>query len=218
MNLSRAFLGLAMLAVLCACGGSSPATTITPSPTVAPCQANADSVTPDIRPLVEVSPTSAATPSSVTRQVRMACYTTLSVTQDGAATARFGTVAACKLTQGDGSAGLLVSRYPPTVLFSLNLGKVWCRDDTPQQQDIAVCGKGMVILTGSNSWISTCASNHAFKVQVLSGTVQVRTPAGTKPVPVPPDQQLAFDPLTGVSLSAFTPTVSDIDTFDALAR
>jgi hypothetical protein len=216
VNLSRVLVGLAMLAVLsCACGGPSPTTTTTQSPTTSPCQADVDSVTPDIHPLIEVSPTSAATPSSVTRQVRMACDTTLSVTQDGAATARFGTVAACKLTQGDGSAGLLVSRYPPTVLFSLSLGKVWCRDETPQPQDVAVCGKGTVILTGANSWISTCASNHAFKVQVLSGTVQVRTRAGTKPVP--PDHQLAFNPLTGVSFSAFTPTVSDIDTFDALA-
>jgi len=220
MKLDRALLVLAVLAVLCACSGPSPATTTTPTRSASPssCQAGADSVTPDIHPLIEISPASAATPSSVTSRVRLACDETLSVTRSGAATATFGSVAACKLTQGNTSAGLLVSRYPADVLFSLSEGKVWCRDETPQQQEIAVCGQGTVFLDGAASFTSTCAANHAFSVAVLSGRVQVRTRAGTRPVPVPPDMQLVYDPVTGAAaVSAITFKTSDLNTFDALS-
>jgi len=216
---NRAILVLAALAVLalCACSGPSPTTTSTSSASPSPCQGDVDSVTPDIHPLIQVSPASAATPSSVTSHVRLACHATLSVTRDGAATATFGTVAACKLTQGNTPAGLLVSRYPADVLFSLSQGEVWCRDETPRQQDIAVCGQGMVILDGAASFTSTCVSNHAFSVAVRSGKVLVRTAAGAKPVPVPPDMQLVYDPVTGAaSVSAITFKTSDINTFDAL--
>jgi hypothetical protein len=221
VNLNRAPLVLALLALLallCACSGPSPSTTTSaPSVSPSPCQAGADSVTPDIHPLIQVSPTSAATPSSVTSHVRLACHATLSVTRDGAATATFGTVAACKLTQGNTPAGLLVSRWPPDVLFSLSQGKVWCRDEAPQQQEIAVCGQGMVFLDSAPTFTSTCTANHVFTVAVLSGRVLVRTPAKTKPVLVPPNMQLVYDPLTGASISAITFKPSDIDTFDALS-
>jgi hypothetical protein len=219
VNLNRALLVLTTLAVLCACSGPGSTSTSTPvstgSASPSPCRADVDSVTPDIHPLIEISPASAATPSSVTRHVRLACDATLSVTRDGAATATFGTVAACKLTQGSTSAGLLVSRYPAYVLFSLSEGKVWCRDETPQQQEIAVCGQGTVFLDSAPTFTSTCAANHVFSVAVLSGRVQVRTRAGTRLVP--PDMQLVYDPVTGAaSVSAITFKASDINTFDAL--
>jgi hypothetical protein len=220
MKLDRALPVLAVLAVLCACSGPSPTTTTTtPTHSASPssCQAGADSVTPDIHPLIEISPASAATPSSVTSRVRLACHETLSVTRSGAATATFGGLAACKLTQGNTPVGLLVSRYPADLLFSLDEGKVWCRDEAPQQQEIAVCGQGMVFLDSAPTFTSTCTANHVFTVAVLSGRVLVRTPAKTKPVLVPPNMQLVYDPLTGASISAITFKPSDIDTFDALS-
>jgi len=74
-----------------------------------------------------------------------------------------------------------------------------------------------VILDGVATFASTCASNYAFGVAVRSGKVLARTPAGTKPVLVPPNMQLIFDPVTGAAfVSAVTFKASDIDNFDAL--
>ena len=144
MNTSRVLAGLAGLAVLCGCSsGPRPTSTSTPRPTrsasQSPCQA--DSVTPGSSPLTQVLPSGAPTPSTVTVRARLTCGTTLNVSRDGAAVARFGTVAICQLMRlGGAPVGTLLSREPTGSLFSLTAGQVWCRDLTARPEQALVCG------------------------------------------------------------------------------
>jgi hypothetical protein len=200
VHLDPRLLGAALLAVLCACSSSSATSTATqsptPTPTPTPCQAGPDSVAPSISPLIEISPTSAATPYPVDTQAPLPCDSTLTVTSKGSATAKFGKLAVCNLVQGGSAVGALVSGYPPGLLFTLSEGMVWCTATTAQQQ-IAICGRGVEVVTTSLShWTATCPSDHASHVAVYTGSVVVRLPSGTKSV-VSPEQQLVFDPLTG---------------------
>jgi len=182
------------------------------------CQAGSDSVEPG-QPLIEISPSGAAKPSTVTRQARLWCYTTLRVTQGGSATATFGTVAACVLTQVGSGVGSMVSRYPANMLFSLTEGAVTCASRTAQgqQAQAQVCGEGTVYLAAtSTTWDATCGADHMFRIKVYRGSVQVGY-AGGKPT-LRPFSQLAFDPRsgtgkisTGISFSA-----AEISTFDTL--
>jgi hypothetical protein len=223
VRLNRILIGLAALAVVCGCGGttstSTSTSTSTQSPKPSPCQADTDSVQPG-EPLIEVSPTGAAKPTTLTKQARLTCYATLSVAEGGSATATFGTVAACVLTQigsPNGGVGTLVSRYPPNMLFSLVQGMVTCASSPAAQgQEAYVCGKGTVHLTNiSASWNSTCA-DHRFWVAVYRGSVQVDYPSGQ--VTLHPLSQLAFDPSTsqGKVSTRISFPAAEISIFDSL--
>jgi hypothetical protein len=215
VNLSRILVGPVVLAMLCACGGSKPEPGPTPSPSPSPCQAAVDTVTPLVHPLIDVSPTSAATPSAIATQAPLTCDTTLSVTQGGSATATFGATAACTLKQGGSPVGMLVSRFPKDTLFTLSEGEVWCRGFTSQQQEAVICGQGMVSFSMRGKWNATCPSSHAFRVEVYSGTMVVRYPTGSELMP--PKHKLVFDPLTRAApVTPTTFSTSDVNTFAAL--
>lgn len=216
MHLNPRLLSPALLAVLCACSSSGATSTATQSPTPAPCQAGPDSVAPSISPLIEISSTSAASPYPVDTQAPLPCDSTLTVTSKGSATAKFGKQAVCNLVQGGSTVGTLISGYPPGLLFTLSEGMVWCTATTVQQQQIAVCGQGVEVVTTSLShWTATCPSDHASHVAVYTGSVVVRLPSGTKSV-VTPEQQLVFDPLTGnAKPSVFIFSAAEIRNFPA---
>jgi hypothetical protein len=186
MRNSRLLICLAALVVLCACGGGSSTTSTappSPSPTPNPCQAGGDSATPGL-PLVEVKPTSAAAPYSITTTVPLTCYTILSVTLQGSAKAVFGPSARCTLTQDGSVSGRLESGDPVNAFFTLGEGQVICTIylNTPQQKTIPMCNTGVLYLTGQSSLIATCNSNHVFTVAVHSGSVLVRFPHESKRV------------------------------------
>jgi hypothetical protein len=188
MRWSRILTCLAALTVLCACGGGSSITSTapsspSPSQTPNPCQAGGDSATPGL-PLVEVKPTSAAAPYSITKTVTLACYTILSVTLQGSANAAFGPSARCVLTQDGSASGRLDSGDPVNAFFTLGQGQVVCTVHlyTPQQKTIPMCGIGVLYLTGQASLVAACNSNHVFKVAVHSGSVLVRFPQESKHV------------------------------------
>ena len=228
MNSSRVVAGLAVLAVLCGCSsGSGSTTTTTPTPTATatatrspsqpPCQA--DSVTPGHSPLIQVLPSGAPTPSTVTARSRLTCGTTLNVSRDGVAVTRFGTAAICQLMRlGGAPVGTMLSREPMGTLFSLTAGQVWCRDLTSQQEQALICGMGPVNLTRINTlWTATCSSDHVFRVAVYSGSVQVRYPKATKYMPVGPERELTYDPATGRAVpGAIIFSATDIGIFSAL--
>jgi hypothetical protein len=217
VNLRRILIVLAALTALCGCSSSSASSTAqssssaSPSPSQSPCQAKSDSVQPGL-PLIQVSPVGSTRPITLTKKARLACYTTLNVTQGGSATAMFGTVAWCLLTQvgspyGNG-VGTLVSRYPNNMLFSLNEGAVSCATSTAKGQQAQVCGKGTVHITAvSTNWDATCTADHLFQVAVYSGSVQVDYPGGKATLNA--FSQVAVDPSTrrgkvstGISFSA----------------
>lgn len=205
-------LGPALLAVLCACGSSS--ATATHSPTPVPCQVGQDSVAPNISPLIKISPASAAAPYPVDTQTPLPCDSTLTVSKSGSATAKFGKLAVCTLIQGGSAVATLVSGYPPGLLFTLSEGMAFCTATTAQQQNIAVCGKGVrAIIASPTRLIATCPSDHVSRVAVYTGSVVVRLPSGTESV-VNPGRQLVFDPLTGKAKpSAFTFSAAEINNF-----
>jgi hypothetical protein len=136
------------------------------------------------------------------------------VTSKGSATAKFGKLAVCNLFQGGSAVGTLVSGYPPGLLFTLSEGEVWCTATTPQQQQVAVCGLGVKVVTTSlGHWNATCSSDHAVHIAVYTGSVVVHFPSGTKSV-VRPEQQLAFDPRTGkAKTSVFIFSAVEISNF-----
>ncbi len=225
MNTSRVLAGLAGLAglaVLCGCSsGPSPTSTSTPRPSrsasQSPCEA--DSVTPGSSPLTQVLPSGAPTPSTVTARARLTCGTTLNVSRDGAAVARFGTVAICQLMRlGGAPVGTLLSREPTGSLFSLTAGQVWCRDLTARPEQALVCGMGPVNLTTINTlWTATCSSDHVFHVAVYSGSVQVRYPKATKSVTLHSERELVYDPATGRAVpSTIIFSSADVRIFSAL--
>jgi len=230
VNLSRVLVGLAVLAMLCSCSGPASTSSHTQSPSTSqsstpsqssspsPCQADTDSVTPGLSPLIQILPESAARPSTITARVRLACGTTLNVTRDGSAITRFGAVAACQLMRFGGPVGTLISREPTGRLFSLTAGQIWCRDLTSQQEQASVCGTGTVYLTGiTTDWDATCGSNHVFHIAVYTGSVQIHYPEAKKNVTLNPGIQLAYDPATGqAASSAFMFSAFDISIFAKL--
>lgn len=205
MKPSRTLIGLATLAMLCGCGGggstssttSSTSPSTTPSPSQSQCQAAGDSVQPNVQPLIEISPTGAASPTTVTTQAPLTCYTTLSVAQGGSATATFGTVTACLVSQtSPGGVGTLVSRFPMPMLFSLVEGAVTCVSQTAQGLEAQVCGKGTVhITTSSTSWDATCAADGTFRIAVFRGSLQVNFRGGM--AILHPLSRLVFAPSIG---------------------
>lgn len=196
MRRSRILAVLAMLAALSACGGPSPHSTSTPTPTENPCRANTDSARPELHPLVQVSPTSAASPSTIAGTVRLTCEETLSVQQAGSASAKFGSALTCLLTKGPSTTGILLNGDPVNAFFTLGAGEVVCVVNTPAPHTIPMCGNGVLYLTGQSSFGAACSSHRVFKVAVHTGLVSVHYPTGTKPVPA--GYQLSFDFSTGV--------------------
>jgi hypothetical protein len=220
VNISRVLVGVAVLAMLCGCSsGASPKPMSTRSPSPLPCQADTDSVTPGHIPLTQIQPTSAATPSTITTQVRLTCGTTLYVTRKGAPVATFGTAATRQLMQlGGVPVGALVSREPTGTLFSLNAGQVWCRALSSRPEQALICGTGPVYLTMINTrWTAACSADHVFKVAVYSGSVQVRYPKTTKYLTLRPGRELVYYPATGrAAQSTIIFSATDITIFSAL--
>ena len=223
MNTSRVVAGLAVLVMLCGCSstgsGSSSKPTSTPRRSASPSPCQADSVTPGHSPQTQILPSGAPTASTITARARLTCGTTLNVSRDGMAVARFGTVAICQLMRlGGAPVGTLLSREPTGTLFSLTAGQVWCRDLTSQQEQALICGMGPVNLTTINTlWTATCSSDHVFRVAVYSGSVQVRYPKATTYMTLGPERELVYYPATGRAVpSAIIFSAADVSIFSAL--
>jgi hypothetical protein len=209
--LSRAGICAAVLVALCACRESTQSHGNTPPP----CTSSTDSVEPDINPLIEVQPPDAGTPRSITKTIPLGCDVILSVAQNGAATAVFGSAATCQLRQDNHDSARLVSREPSNAFFSLGAGKIICTVNT-SPQEIQICGGGVLLLTGVAQVIAQCDPDPVFRVAVHTGSVQVRYPNGTTLVPA--GQELTFNSTTHqAALTTAQFSASDLAVFNTQA-